>query len=1818
MENRFVIPPFWGRVSLVLVLFALAVPIYAQKNKPAANLEQLRNGSFSAPEDPGSWTTGNTGSSNSHYAEAMSATYRAILTNLDPNSSITLTLEYDVQHSEKLALDYLTSYDRIQPHFATFGHDQEEVNPTLGTDLFQSPPEAPDNLFPIPIPSVLNSPVAGQPVASFNNVAGAGQAEMAIWNGTINNIAYVGSTPDLSDPSNQSQQIEVTFISGSNPSGTIVLAWGGHIASRTEWGFDTDGSPRSAGGISGSPYHMRLKSWNLGNLGNKDLSLSIDLVSAPDIPLPPDNFTASPVSIDQIDLSWDQVSSSKTLTYILERSPTGNDSWVQIASLPQTTTTYSDQGLSEFTKYFYRISASNSDGTSGFATTMARTLSVLSSATNLNGKSGDKIGFELTSLAQGTAGENPSQQIYQIRDSDGAVLIEVIAFLNPNTIEAVITLLQTIYGRVAGDFLFDPQFYIDNNRNLIDLYFDIARLEELNLEEILNFARPVVRTFTSSIGATGVLSQGDSAQTTNEVRLSFKVPGMPESKFVDGSGIDILVFSNSFNTEPFSGSDSRYVTDQKNLDLPGLFNPNYPDPVQVLHESPVADTDEGRAMLQIIHDAAPGAKLGFYSGTQSLNTFAQGIETASLDGWDLMVDDITFLVEPFFRQEGPVYDAINDHINRAPGNMHFSSAGNFADQAIEGILNFVPLPVSSDAYETGNTAFIHDNGGGDLTTEIFANVGEYVLVFQWDEPFASMGDSVGATFDLDMFIVNDSLEVMAGNNRINFAGDAAEILILNASAPRAANLIFTCDCDTPPTNLAFRMIAFKIDGDGDGLVFTDPISGPTVSGHAAFDIPNLITTGASFYGFYSSSTEIEPFSSLGAPGKVDITGPDGANINVNTIGSDINFDPDIFNNFFGTSASAPHIAAAYAVMLEAIPAWYDTLGVPAEKINDPSFATGNPADQATGLFTQTAFSIGNPLQSGAGLLQAEDAFKVIAAQTPLLTGFTLANTSMTISVDTVVITLQGDYFTEASQVFLDGDSVETTFISETELQVTIPPFSGMGSFVIASAPSATPSGEDGGESNALDLLDGRRAITIVTDNQSRTFGQDYDNLTFSVQGLVGDETYDSLELPDVILTSTAVGLFPDVGNYIITPSLATPLTEEQQDEFIVAFQPGVLSFTPLSLTIQPMDTSAFYGEEPVIVMNYLYDSNGISDNITFLNTLKSEHESTYLVDSVGGGLVNRFSAVVNRFSAVVNENPGRLDELLNLIENSNWMATETSILNRFSAVVNDFNIVPVDADQLLDYLDDPLVGNSASIENRFSAVVNGTDLVTGLTYVYDPIENRFSAVVNRFSAVVNRFSAVVNVPLGDENDSTDLSETLAIIDAEDGGKSESDTVNVFSINLITGLDVTITNEGRHYMVSGAALAPVFTNCIVTYQTGRLAIDPLPLIVDLDDGEEVPIVRNYGDPNPVYTSTTSPLAYKDEIEIVYNLNPVPASTNPVSAGTWAIEQGATITDSAALDVTSNYDITFINGTLTVNPATLVLNTEDVLINEGEDLPVSEIITTIIGYAANESENDVFPGGANLTYSSPEYETAGRAAGTYLLLTDVSPDPENYTVVDNTAQLFVNLADGKKIRVFFDCGEANKDNNAEFPFTAYFSYENDNDVSIFIEPQSPDNQLIGTSFDASSLPFEFLPGSHQFPVPFEGELRYQVSTFGSAHNSSQQVDSDNLKGQKCKPGEILVNGRTANPDSGDALNTLNSEEVQFYPNPVNDRLVIRVNENFTSNDFELYDSQGIRHDVKMLIDATQSTVEFDFTNFDAGLYLLKLNIDGTTALIRILRQ
>jgi hypothetical protein len=253
---------------LLLVLLAVSAPAWAG---PSADLDQIRNGSAAQPVDPPDWVNGNAGSQNTHYLEAMSIPYRVRMTGLPTGTSISITLGYDTKRSGRYAIDYLTHYQRLEPHNLAFGHSAETVNPLLGVSGVSSTISG----FVIPAPSSQNSPVAGQPTASCSALPEA-ERKMTLFGGTITSITY--DTQGALSQSSAETRVRVTFTTDST---TAVLAWGGHIASRLDWGLDTNGSPLSAASISGSSYHTRLISWTLGSLGNQDRSLSADAVIVP-------------------------------------------------------------------------------------------------------------------------------------------------------------------------------------------------------------------------------------------------------------------------------------------------------------------------------------------------------------------------------------------------------------------------------------------------------------------------------------------------------------------------------------------------------------------------------------------------------------------------------------------------------------------------------------------------------------------------------------------------------------------------------------------------------------------------------------------------------------------------------------------------------------------------------------------------------------------------------------------------------------------------------------------------------------------------------------------------------------------------------------------------------------------------------------------------------------------------------------------------------------------------------------------------------------------------------------------------------------------------------------------------------------------------------------------------------------------------------------------------------------------------------------------------------------------------------------------------
>jgi hypothetical protein len=303
-------------LSLLLFFGAFALfetaPALTYAGAPSASISQARNGTDSLPVSPMNWVNGNLGTGTAHYIEGMSAPYRCVMINLTPGVRILLTIGYDITNSGKHAIDYLTHYNRVQPHNFFWHGTAETIDPLAGSGLAAG---TPFSTYPVPYPSSVGSPVPGQPSFSYTLIPAA-ERVFTIYNGTMD-TAYYLVQGDLN-----ASNSETRMVLGFTPTAaTTVIAWGGHIGSRNDWGY-TAGIPNSAGGISGSPFHMRLVDWNLNNLGNQDRSLSGATVGAPDyttLPVCMLSFAAEPEgSANRV--HWTTASEVNSDHYTIERS----------------------------------------------------------------------------------------------------------------------------------------------------------------------------------------------------------------------------------------------------------------------------------------------------------------------------------------------------------------------------------------------------------------------------------------------------------------------------------------------------------------------------------------------------------------------------------------------------------------------------------------------------------------------------------------------------------------------------------------------------------------------------------------------------------------------------------------------------------------------------------------------------------------------------------------------------------------------------------------------------------------------------------------------------------------------------------------------------------------------------------------------------------------------------------------------------------------------------------------------------------------------------------------------------------------------------------------------------------------------------------------------------------------------------------------------------------------------------------------------------------------------------------------------------------
>jgi subtilisin-like proprotein convertase family protein len=399
-----------------------------------------------------------------------------------------------------------------------------------------------------------------------------------------------------------------------------------------------------------------------------------------------------------------------------------------------------------------------------------------------------------------------------------------------------------------------------------------------------------------------VTSEGSSAHFAERARKYYNV---------DGSGVKIGVLSDSddFAEEAIASGD-----------LPASL-------VTIPGQDGRPGSGEGTAMLEIIHDVAPGAQLYFATAFNSPESFADNIRRLRFEyGCDIIVDDILYYFESPY-QDDIIAQAVND-VTR-DGAMYFSSAGNSGnfddgtsgtwegDFNAEGTLATLP---------SGYT--VHDFGDRVISNRVEYDGGP--LSLHWSDPGTL--DAPASSNDYDLFVLDGSLRevVVAATDVQDGTGLPWEYLgyvipagfrVVIARHPgaktRALHLFLgqggELGLSTPGTSYGHNSArdAFAVAA----VDAADAIEGSFAAGPLT-PVEIFSSDGPRRVFYDESGRPLRGGVTFGSGGgqvrnKPEIAGADGVHTTL-PAGSGL-------NPFFGTSAAAPHVAAIAGLMKSAQP-----------------------------------------------------------------------------------------------------------------------------------------------------------------------------------------------------------------------------------------------------------------------------------------------------------------------------------------------------------------------------------------------------------------------------------------------------------------------------------------------------------------------------------------------------------------------------------------------------------------------------------------------------------------------------------------------------------------------------------------------------------------------------------------------------------------------------------------------------------------------------------------------------------------------------------
>ena len=298
-------------------------------------------------------------------------------------------------------------------------------------------------------------------------------------------------------------------------------------------------------------------------------------------------------------------------------------------------------------------------------------------------------------------------------------------------------------------------------------------------------------------------------------------------------------------------------------------------------------TPHGTACAEVIHDIAPDAQL-------YLVNFDDEAGWAAAVDWLLVqkVNVISFSGGWPLGGPGDGTGFLADKVRavRDAGVLWVNAAGNAAQQHWMGEWHDND-PEGTDGW--------HNFGPTDGTNEItVTDKLEIIIGLRWDDPWGHSAND----YDLFLFRDNDGSLTEVARSEIVQDGDdePLEVLIYVAPSPGVYHVAISKQAGavTRTLELFSYYQTFHYQTAASSLI-------------VPADSPGSLTVGATYW----QEDTLEQFSSQGPTrdgrAKPDLSAPDGVSVSTEWYAG----------GFYGTSASAPHVAGAAALLLEAFPSY---------------------------------------------------------------------------------------------------------------------------------------------------------------------------------------------------------------------------------------------------------------------------------------------------------------------------------------------------------------------------------------------------------------------------------------------------------------------------------------------------------------------------------------------------------------------------------------------------------------------------------------------------------------------------------------------------------------------------------------------------------------------------------------------------------------------------------------------------------------------------------------------------------------------------------